>query len=72
MPPKMKLPLAKAGAGGGDGKKGKKGKKKQIIEPEPEPVLQDSDTSFLEREVDLITDLNDDFFNRANKVFILY
>ncbi|XP_075150835.1 occludin-Related Y [Haematobia irritans] len=64
MPPKVKIFSAKAGA---PGKKAKKGAKKIVLEPEPEPVLQDSDTSFLERELDLVTDLNDEFFNRANK-----
>lgn len=66
MSPKLKVVPAKAGAAG---KKAKKGKiKKPIVEPEPEPVLQDSDTSFFERDLDLIKDLNDEFFNRANKV----
>lgn len=68
MPPKVKVPPAKAGSGAG--KKGKKGKKKRekAPPPEPEPALQDSDISFFERDLDLIRDLNEEFFNRANKV----
>ncbi|XP_013101753.2 cilia- and flagella-associated protein 58 [Stomoxys calcitrans] len=65
MPPKVKIPIGKAGAGG---KKAKgKEKKKIIVEPEPELFMQVSDTSFLERELDLMTDLNDEFFNQSNK-----
>ncbi|KAM7361002.1 LOW QUALITY PROTEIN: occludin-Related Y [Cochliomyia hominivorax] len=47
-------------------KKDKKSKKKP--EPELEPPIQDSLTSVQEKDLDLISDLNDEFFNRANKI----
>ncbi|XP_065359816.1 cilia- and flagella-associated protein 58-like [Calliphora vicina] len=60
MPPKKSI--AKAG------KKGKKDKKKEEPEPEAEPPLQDSVTSVQEKDLDLIQDLNEEFFARANKI----
>ncbi|XP_023292258.2 cilia- and flagella-associated protein 58-like [Lucilia cuprina] len=51
-----------------NGKKDKKDKKKKEPEPEPEPPLQDSLMSVVEKDLDLIKDLNEDFFARANKI----
>lgn len=65
MPPKPAAAGKNVKAGAG---KGKKGKKKKEPEPEPEPQLQDSEASVVEKEFDLVTDLNDEFFIRANKV----
>lgn len=50
------------------GKKGKKDKKKSEPESKVEPPLQESLLSVHEKDLDLITDLNDDFFARGNKV----
>ncbi|XP_036323029.1 cilia- and flagella-associated protein 58-like [Rhagoletis pomonella] len=46
--------------------KGKK-KKEPVTEVEPEPQIELSDTSINERELDLLDDLNDDFFSAANQ-----
>lgn len=49
--------------------KGKKGKKKkEEPEPEPEPQLDFSDANESEKELDLINDINEDFFLAAHKV----
>ena len=49
--------------------KGKKGKKKKK-EPPPEPPIEFSDDQEEEKELDLVNDLNDDFFYKAYKVSI--
>lgn len=51
-------------------KKGKKGKKKKEIikEEPPEPQIPLSDISIHEHELDLLEDLNDDYFSAANQV----
>uniref|UniRef100_A0A1A9VFT5 Cilia- and flagella-associated protein 58 central coiled coil domain-containing protein n=1 Tax=Glossina austeni TaxID=7395 RepID=A0A1A9VFT5_GLOAU len=64
MPPK---PAAKAGAKPG-AKAGEKKKKKKEPEGEGLPQLQDSETSLQEREIDLLQDLNDEFFGKASKL----
>uniref|UniRef100_A0A1B0FI93 Cilia- and flagella-associated protein 58 central coiled coil domain-containing protein n=1 Tax=Glossina morsitans morsitans TaxID=37546 RepID=A0A1B0FI93_GLOMM len=64
MPPK---PAAKAGAKPG-AKQGEKKKKKKEPEGEGLPPLQDSETSLQEREIDLLQDLNDEFFAKASKL----
>ncbi|CAD6992533.1 unnamed protein product [Ceratitis capitata] len=50
-------------------KKGKKGKKKKEIikEEPPEPQIPLSDISIHEHELDLLEDLNDDYFSAANQ-----
>lgn len=67
MPPK---PAAKAGAKPGV-KQGEKKKKKKEPEGEGLPPLQDSETSLQEREIDLLQDLNDEFFAKASKVSVM-
>ncbi|XP_037817937.1 cilia- and flagella-associated protein 58 [Lucilia sericata] len=51
-----------------NGKKGKKDKKKKEAETEPEPPIQDSLMSVVEKDLDLIKDLNEEFFARGNKI----
>lgn len=48
--------------------KEKKGKKKKELEKPPEPIYPESLMSIIEKDVDLINDLNDDFFLKATKV----
>lgn len=48
--------------------KGKGKKKKEVVEEIPEPQIQLSEISIRERELDLLEDLNDDFFSTANQV----
>ncbi|XP_050316752.1 cilia- and flagella-associated protein 58-like [Bactrocera neohumeralis] len=47
--------------------KGKGKKKKEVVLPIPEPQIQLSEISIRERELDLLEDLNDDFFATANQ-----
>lgn len=59
MPPKRSSKLKK---------KDKKDKKKQELETVVDPQIPSSLLSLHEKDLDLITDLNDDFFARGNKV----
>ena len=52
-------------------KKEKKGKKRKEPEKPPEPVYPESLMSVIEKDLDLINDLNDDFFLKATKVRLI-
>lgn len=65
MPPKKLSVPAKTGK---KFLKDQKNKSQKEPEPETEMPLQDSLASIIEKDLDLIAGLNEDFFAKANKV----